>query len=147
MPNDNAPLHGFSIATLLLLTVVVAIGAAAMRTLVITSDLADEQLQKGLQSVSPARAVQLAVQARNEGVLRGIAGGIIGLLVGIYLGATRRRPILGVLLGIVVGGFTGAFAGAVFTEPKNLLVAVVGSALLILLGVVVRGLSRRPHEP
>ena len=78
-------------------------------------------------------------------MLRGIAGGMIGLLVGIGIGATRSRPVTGVLLGIFVGGGVGAFAGAILAEPRNLPVALVGSALLVLLGLVVRALSSRPH--
>jgi hypothetical protein len=141
-PNDDVPLHGFSIATLMLLTVVVAIGAAAARTLVIASNVTAEGVSDSLK-----RAVQLVAAPTSEVVLRGIVGGTIGLLVGIYLGLTRKRPVLGVPLAAVVGVCVGAFAGVVFMEPRNLLVAAIGAALLILLGVVVRGLSRRPHEP
>jgi hypothetical protein len=50
-----------------------------------------------------------------------------------------------VLLGIFVGAAVGAFAGAILAEPKNLPVALIGSALLVSLGVVVRALSSRPH--
>jgi hypothetical protein len=139
---DNTPLHGFSIATLMLLTVVVAVGAAAARTLVIASNVTAAEV-----GASVARAPSLAVVTRTEAGLRGAAGAMIGLLVGIYLGLRRRRPMVGVPLGVVVGGLVGAFAGVVFTEPKNLLVAAIGSALLILLGIIVRGLSRHPHEP
>jgi hypothetical protein len=141
-PNDDAPLHGFSIATLMLLTVVVAIGAAAARTLVIASNMTAAEVGASLM-----RATQLAVVSPSEAFLRGTAGAIIGLLVGIYLGLHRRRPIVGVPLGAIVGGFVGGFAGIVFTEPRNLLVAAIGAVLLVLLGIIVRGLSRRPHEP
>ena len=70
---------------------------------------------------------------------------MIGLLVGIGIGASRPRPVAGVLLGIFVGGGVGAFAGAVLAEPRNLPVAAIGSALLVLLGVAVRVFSSRPH--
>jgi hypothetical protein len=66
--------------------------------------------------------------------------------VGIGIGASRPRPVAGVVLGIFAGGFVGAFAGAVLAEPKNLPVAAIGSALLVLLGVVVRTFSARPQE-
>jgi len=66
-------------------------------------------------------------------------------LVGIAIGATRSRPFVGVPLGIFVGGVVGALAGAVLAEPRNLPVALIGSALLVLLGVAVRVLSSRPH--
>jgi hypothetical protein len=139
---DDSPLHGFSIATLMLLTVVVAIGAAAARTLVVASNVTAADVGGSLK-----RAVQLATAPTSEVVLRGIVGGIIGLLVGIYLGLTRRRPVLGVPLAAIVGVCVGAFAGIVFMEPRNLLVAAIGAVLLILLGVLVRALSPRPPEP
>jgi hypothetical protein len=123
-PADNGPLHGFSVGTILLLTVVVAVGAAGVRTAMTT----------------PASDMPVALAP-----LRGIAGAMIGALVGICLGATGRRPVIGVVLGFLAGDVVGAFAGVVLAEPKNLPVAAVGSALLVLLGVVVRVFSSRPH--
>ena len=72
-----------------------------------------------------------------------MAGCMIGLLVGIGIGATRPRPVLGVLLGILVGGFVGGVAGGVLTQPENLPVAAIGSAVLLLLGGVVYLFSSR----
>ena len=144
-PKNNPPLHGFSVATLLLLTVVVAIGAAGVRTLVVTSNVVIDGSGGVLHSSTVAQSIQNAANVRGEAVMRGIAGAMIGLLVGIGIGATRPRPVAGVLLGIFVGGGVGAFAGAVLAEPKNLPVAAIGAALLLLLGIVVRVFSSRPH--
>jgi hypothetical protein len=76
---------------------------------------------------------------------RGFAGAIAGLFTGIVVGATRPRPLLGVLLAVPIGVFSGALAASFFTEPENVFLVVVGSVLLLLLGVVVRVFSRRPQ--
>jgi hypothetical protein len=132
-PKTTPPLHGFSVATLLLLTAVVAIGAAAARTIFVASE----------QTIEEGGYWSSEVQ---EAGLRAVAGGMIGLLVGIGIGATRPRPVAGVVLGILVGGCVGAFAGGVLADSRNLPVAAIGSALLLLVGIVVRVLSPRPHE-
>ncbi len=134
-PTKHAPLHGFSVGTLLLLTAVVAIGAAAVRTIIVTPRV----------EISSNRASIAAIHIdQGETALRGVAGCLIGLLVGIRLGAMRPRPLVGVLFGVFIGGIIGALAGGVLADPRNLSLAVSGSALLILFGVGMRALSS-PH--
>ena len=99
----NDPQHGFSVATLLLLTAVVAIGAAAVRNLVVAPDV-DERLNP-----ASSRAIQASMQ---------------------------EAPVRGMVV--------GPLAGAVLTDPRNLLLAAIGSAVLLLLGSVVRMLSHHP---
>lgn len=132
-PAENRPQHGFSVATLLLLTAVVAIGLAAARTVGLQVEKLDD---RGWLSPFEQRLDELA--------WRGAAGALVGMFVGIGVGATRPRPILGVLLAVPIGVLAGALTGAVITDPENVLLVAIGSALLILLGVVVRRFSYRP---
>ena len=135
--------HGFSVATLLLLVAVAAIALAAART---TSRQVDQLDRTRLPSGYWAPAQPSPFEKQVESLAwRGFAGAIAGLFTGIVVGATRPRPLLGVLLAVPVGVLSGALAASFFTEPENVLLVVVGSVLLILLGVVVRALSRRPH--
>ena len=72
---------------------------------------------------------------------------MIGLLVGIGIGATARGRSPACCWEFSWAASWARLAGAVLAEPRNLLVAVIGSALLVLLGVVVRVFSSiRPHE-
>jgi hypothetical protein len=141
-PTNNAPQHGFSVATLLLLTAVVAIGLAASQTIWQQVDKLDRTAPPryywGPRQSSPFE------ERMEELAWRGVAGAVVGLFVGIAVGATRPRPILGVLLALPVGMCWGGLVGAALTEPESVLVVAVGSTLLILFAVVIRALSRRP---
>ena len=139
-PTNNPPQHGYTVATVLLLTAVVAIGMAAVQTLVSASRAA--ALSNNPWSVSAVSSALNNLSA-DEIALRALAGGVIGLFVGIGIGATRLRPIAGVLLGIFVGVPVGAFACATLTQRENLVLVAIGSALLIALGAVVRLFSRK----
>jgi hypothetical protein len=73
-----------------------------------------------------------------------VGGAIIGMLSGIIVGVTQSRRLWGTLLSIPVGAVAGAVAAALFTQPENVLLVVVGSVVLIVLGVVVRTFSSDP---
>jgi len=141
-PTNNSPQHGFSVATLLLLTAVAAIGLAAAQTTRLQVDRLDRTTPP--QYYWAPRQPSPFEQRVEELALRALAGGLVGMFAGIAVGATRPRPSLGVLLAVPIGRFAGALAGAVFTEPENVPVVAIGSALVVLLGVVVRTFSLRP---
>lgn len=113
---------GFSLASILLLTAVVAVLLAATVTAV-----ADHQ--------GVGREV-LAVIA--------VIGAMAGALIGVVIGLTQVARIRGALLGLLVGIITGAAAGISLTTPSNLVTLAIGSLVLVLFGVVVRFLSDRP---
>ena len=113
--------NGFSLASILLLTAVVAIFLAAVRTAMVDEGPPD-----------PAAD------------MRGAGGGIVGLFVGIGIGVTRTRRVLGIGLGILVGWFVGGAAGMLLSQAKTLPLVFIGSAVLIALGVVVRRFSSPP---
>jgi hypothetical protein len=141
-PTNNAPQHGFSVATLLLLTAVIAIGLAAAQTVWQQVDKLDRTAPPryywGPPQPSPFE------QRVDELAWRGVGGAIVGLFVGIAVGATRPRPILGVLVALPIGIVWGAIVAAALTEPESVLVVAVGSTLLVLFGLAIRALSRRP---
>ncbi len=149
-PPNNAPRHGFSVGTLLLLTAVVAIGLAGVRTVVVDSDrIALDAVGRSGTTPTPsgvASIIAQRAQRQEEGRLRAMGGCMIGLLVGIGVGATRPRPVLGVLLGIIVGWFVGGVAGGFLAQPESLPLAAIGSAVLLLLGGVVYLFSSRRAE-
>jgi len=122
MNTGDSHQRGFSVATILLLTAVVAIFLAALRTV----------------AVEPS-----AIPGEQLG-LRAISGILIGTFVGLGMGLTRPRRRWGIPLGLLTGWFVGG-AGSLFADPRNLPLAAIGSLLLIVLGVVVRvGSSSRP---
>jgi hypothetical protein len=143
IPNDT-PRHGFSIAAVLLLTAVVAIGMAAAQSVRLELDRLDHtdpphNYWSSYRQYSP---YQSHIDDLN---MRAFAGGLIGFFVGLGIGATRPRPVAGALFGLLIGGNVGAFAGSILTEPTNLLVVVIGSVLLIALAAVVRAFSHHPQ--
>lgn len=121
-PTDSHHYRGFSVASILLLTAAVAIFLAALRTV----------------AVEPS-----AIPGDQLG-LRAISGILIGTFVGLGMGLTRPRRRWGIPLGLLTGWFVGGAAGSLFADPRNLPLAVIGSLVLIVLGVVVRAGSSRP---
>jgi hypothetical protein len=135
------------VGTLLLLTAVVAIGLGGVRTLVVESDriALDAVGQSGTTPApsSVASAIAGWQQRREEAGLRALGGAMVGLLVGIGIGVTRPRPVLATLLGSLVGWFVGGVAAGFLSQPENLPVVGIGSALLLLMGGVFYVLSSR----
>ena len=70
----------------------------------------------------------------------------IGLFVGVTIALRRRRWGFGLALAVLVGIPAGAATAVLLAEPHNLSVVLVGSAVLVLFGVVVRKLSHIPVE-
>ena len=122
--SEPDPSHTFSLATMLLLTTVVAIFMAAARVFI-----------TGQQTIKA-----------DEAAWRAIVGG-------------RDRPfcrrnycLAAATLGVRPGaGSAGRYScrsgtAVLLAEPHNLSVVLVGSAVLVLFGVVVRKLSHIPVE-
>ena len=74
------------------------------------------------------------------------SGAVIGLVVGVTIALRRRRWLIGLLLALFLGVPVGGAAAVLLAEPRNMPLALVGSALLVLLGVVVRKFSSTPVE-
>ncbi|MEN6451008.1 MAG: hypothetical protein ABFC96_10995 [Thermoguttaceae bacterium] len=142
---DKTIRHGFSIGTLLLLMTIVAIFLAAARTVVVNADrAAADALGSAGTTPTPsgvASAIAGQQEHQEEAAMRGVAGAVIGLLVGVGIGATRPRPVLGALLGILVGVPTGGVAGGILTQPENAPLALIGPAILLLMGGLIYHLS------
>ena len=115
---------GFSLASILLLTVVVAVFAAGI----------------GIISTHPQRV--------HEGlfVVGTVVGGFVGVIVGAVIGSRQIRPDRGILVGSLAGWMAGAGCGAMLAVPisHSLLVIIVGSLVMICFGLVVRYFSADP---
>jgi hypothetical protein len=134
------PDHGrtFSLATILLLTTVVAIFMAAARGYEVRPK-PDQQPSAGL--LSPVfRAPQPRLDELEDH--RAGMGALLGLIVGVVIALRRRRWALGLLLAVVPGLWVGAAAAVPLAEPCNFPVALAGSAVLLTLAAVVRAFSR-----
>jgi hypothetical protein len=116
-----APRAGFSLASVLLLTAVVAVVLAALRAVWLERN-----------ELSP----ELAVFAAGSGL-------VLGLVVGIVSGAGHRRRGIGIITGGAIGSVAGAAGGLICISPGAVVVAAVGSALLIAFGLVIRKGSRQ----
>ncbi len=108
--------HGFSVASILLLTAVVAIFFAAITT--------------GLKDPDRLDSSALA--------FFGVGGSILGGLVGVVIGLNQIRPIRGLLLGLPSGSISGAMAGVLLVVPQGFLAMIVGAIVLLVFAVVVR---------
>jgi hypothetical protein len=126
--------RGFSLASLLLLTAVVAVFLAAICSAWLRPD-ADQEQADVFAEANPDEPL-LAV-----GVVGGMA---VGWLVGLVIGACQVRPLPGAILGMLVGMIAGAASGALLAVPGNVLPIAVGSLVIVLFGVVVRCCSGRP---
>lgn len=116
----------FSLATLLLLVAVAAVGVGSLRTAIVEV-LALDDASAALAAQGPVLAVCLAV------------GSLLGLLYGAALAAWNHRGALNSLAGALGGAFLGAAAGAqctVRTDWPALFVApilLIGGTLLVAL--------------
>ena len=110
---------GFSIASLLLLMVVVAIFAAGIDTAFSRSPRVEEAL--------------LAVAA--------VGGAFVGIVVGVFVGLNQKRPAMGVVTGVFTGAIAGAGSGLLLAAPNFLPMVVVGALVMILFATVVRVFS------
>jgi hypothetical protein len=118
----------FTIAEIMLVIAVAAIFLAGFR--VVAQDEA---------AVGPLRELM---------ILRAISGTVIGAIIGVGIGKSRRRWIAGILWGLVVGSISGCLAATLLSIPQNVTLAIVGAAVLLAGGIVVRLLSRRvPNDP
>jgi LytS/YehU family sensor histidine kinase len=135
----NLPRRGFSIATLLLLTAVAAIALAAIETTWLKID----KLDRNRPPTSFWRPPEPSPFERQVQALAGraVGGAFIGIISGLVIGITRSRRFLGTLLAVLVGAVGGALTASLFTQPENVLLAVVGSVVLLLFGAVVRTFS------
>ena len=75
-------------------------------------------------------------------ILRGISGTIIGVIIGVGIGLSRRRRIAGAIWGFFGGGLIGGLAATIISLPQNIPLALIGAAVLLLGGIVVRVFSR-----
>jgi hypothetical protein len=120
---DRAPRPlGFSLASIFLLTALVAVMAAAMRSAATHPKVFDE---------GPA-------------AFGTVAGLFVGLVAGAVAGLRSRRRVAGVLAGVPLGMMVGAVCGVVSFSPPAFHVLIVGAVLLPLVAVAIRLLSRRP---
>ena len=72
---------------------------------------------------------------------RAVTGAVIGLIVGIVVALRRQCWPAGLVLALFLAR-AGAWAAVPLAEPHNLPVALVGAAVLLALGIAVRGLSK-----
>jgi hypothetical protein len=128
--------RGFSLASLLLLTAVVAVFLAAICTLRLHQDAEASQPQ-GYAGPNPYEALA---------VVAGMGGMLVGLFVGLVIGAGQLRPLWGICLGVFVGMITGTASGVLLAAPGKMLPILVGSLLIVLFGAVVRRYSGRPPK-
>jgi len=114
----------FSLAGILLLTIVVAISMAAVRTAVVQKDLWGDEY------------VLLALWC-------GLGGLMTGPVVGTTIGFRQRQPVRGVLVETVVGWIAAGLAVVLLITPGSLPVVGCGLFLLIGFGLAVRFLSKK----
>ena len=110
---------GFSLASLVLFTVVVAIAMASLRMAIVHGDRLDEEAM----------------------VMIGIFGTALGAVVGLTVGLKQPRPVLGVVVGLVGGAAAGPLALVLVANPECILVIAVGSVILIGFAAAVRRFS------
>ena len=115
---------GFSLASMLLLTIVVAVFAAGI----------------GIASTHPERVEQAVFSVGT------VVGGLVGIIVGAVTGGRQNRRVYGVLVGVFVGLVAGAACGGLLAVPSghSLSVIIVGSVVMICFGLVVRYFSTGP---
>ena len=128
---------GFSLASLLLLTAVVAVFLAAICTIWLQPDRGRPQPDV---PAGPRLNEALAVGC-------GIGGLIAGAVVGLVIGVNQARPLRGAFLGTCVGMIAGAASGVLLAVPDKTLPIAVGSLVIVLFAAVVRRYSSRPPNP
>ena len=110
----------FSVASVLLVTALLAVVLAAVRTAVVLD-------KPDWEWVGSA----------------GAGGLVMGAIIGAALGAAQPSPVRGLLLGLMVGMASGTAAGIMVALPRALPVVVLGAPVLIVFAAVVRKLSGR----
>ena len=129
----NMHRKGYSLASLLLLTAVVAVFLAAICSLWRPS---------GTQRTNPSAFEATDLNRDLIGVC--VMGGLlVGPLVGLVIGAGQVRPLRGAVVGIFAGLIAGGVTGALLAAPGKMLPIAVGSLVLVLFGAVVRRFSGR----
>ena len=114
----------FSLAGILLLTIVVAVSMAAVRTAMMQND-------------KPGYEHEFLIFSAF------LAGLLSGPVVGVAIGVRRRRPIRGVIVGLVVGWIAAWLAVVLLFTPASLFVVAFGSVLLVGFGLAVRFFSQK----
>lgn len=123
LSNPFAPSPGgvrYSLASLLLLTLVVALGLGGLRA--------------GMVGVERDRQVALSLGT--------VGGALAGAVVGLVIGLGRPTRLRSGTSGLLVGAVSGLGAGLLAVLPAALPVLLPGSLLLLLFAVAVRRLSR-----
>ena len=110
---------GFSLASLVLFTVVVAVAMASLRMAIVHGDRLDDEAMVAI----------------------GILGVVLGAAVGLVVGLKQPRPVLGTVVGLFGGAAAGPLTLVLVATPECLLVIAVGSVILIGFAVVVRRFS------
>lgn len=114
----------FSLASVFLLTLAVAVLAAAIRTgLDMEGKLFSEIAQELLPPI--------------------IVGAILGFWLGFVIRFTRGHPPVSIAMGGLAGALAGAGGGAVLLVPHALWTLLAGSVVMIAFATVIRRLSRR----
>ncbi len=143
-PTDERrfPEHGrgctFSLATILLLTTVVAIFLAAARGY----HVRPKPKPEASTNVFPYDGYLSQPSPEEAAARRAVTGAVIGLIAGIIVALRRRCWPAGLVLALFLGPGLGAAAAVPLAEPRNFPVAVAGAAVLLALGIAVRGLSK-----
>ena len=128
--------RGFSLASLLLLTAVVAVFLAAICTVWLPSSPAQEEDAVPVLEPWPVQEGLI--------VLSVIGGLLVGSFVGLVIGAGQLRPLPGVCLGTFVGMLAGTATGVLLAVPDKTLPIAIGSLVIVLFGAMVRRFSARP---
>ena len=68
----------------------------------------------------------------------GLLGAALGALVGLVVAVSQTAGWLGGMAGLLGGALFGGLAGALAANPRNILVAAVGSAVVLLYVAWVR---------
>jgi hypothetical protein len=131
-PNDDPRHSGYPLAALFVLIAVcatlLAMWAAAVRAVAIG--------QVGIE-------VMIA-----SAVVTSILGGVVGCGVGLYHHRRAMGGVLGGANGLILGVLIGPLIGIPLDGFPSLIVAsLVGSAVLVVIGVVSRLTADRPQSP
>ena len=109
--------HRFSLASLFLLTAIVAVFFAA---------------------IGP----NFKAAGQNPLIVWSVVGVVVGAIVGTVIGVGQNRPGPSILLTLPTGIFAGAASGVLLAVPDKFLTIAAGSLLLLVCGAVVRYLSK-----
>ena len=128
--------RGFSLASLLLLTAVVAVFLAAICTAWLPRDGGQQGSYAEQREKLDAGLVVACV----------IGGVIVGTVVGFVVGLRQARRLHGLAVGTFTGLITGAAGGLLLAVPGKILPIAVGSLVIVLYAVIVRRYSGDPPQ-